>query len=140
MEYPKQEVKTGNSARATVCRRDIATIYGDAAPPSSGNPDYSTEVAADVLVEILEVSGGESVRGKQIEANVRFVVTMPWISEINLYARHKIEVGSGDYEGFELFTERVHRVHDRSRPRMLQLHCRYAEPQVVFPASAIPEE
>lgn len=123
MEYPKQEHKTGSTQRATIAKRDIVTIYADAAPGGAANPQYTQLLGRDIPAEILQVSGGEIVRGKQVEADTGFVVSIDWIEGITINARCSVLVGSGFYAGQTLYTQRVHAETARSRPTNLQLHC-----------------
>jgi hypothetical protein len=123
MEYPKQET----SRRATVSKRDRVTIYADAASGGSSNPNYSQLLAEAIPAEILQVTGGERIRGKQVEANTQFVVSIDNLPDITLNARCKILVTSGVYQNSELYSHRVHFETDRSRPRAIQLHCRSKE-------------
>lgn len=123
MEYPKQEIKTGNSKLATVSRRDVVAIRADAAPGGASNPQYTQELGSQIMAEILQVSGGEVVRGKQVEANTSFVVSIRWISGLAVDAKCEVEVLSGVYAGQKLYTRRVHFETERSRPKGIQLHC-----------------
>jgi hypothetical protein len=124
MDYPKQEVKTGFSKRATVSRRDRITIAQDAAPGGSSNPQYTQLLATGVPAEVLQVAGGEYIRGKQVEANTTFVISIGNLPNILLDARCQITVLSGVYKNMVLYNHRVHFETDRARPRMIQLHCK----------------
>lgn len=123
MEYPQQEHKTGNTQRATVSKRDIVTIYQDAAPGGATNPEYSQLLGEDIPAEVLQVAGGEMVRGKQVESGTSFVVSVAWIDGLSLSAKCSVVVGSGFYAGQTLYTRRIHTETNRSRPAAFQLHC-----------------
>lgn len=123
MKYPKQETVSGNSLRATVCKRDAVTIRRDDAAGGSANPDYSKLLAANVMAEVLQVSGGEFVRGRQVEAGTRFVITVDYLPDIAPTAKCEVEILSGVYVGQRLYTQRIEFETARGRPRDMQLHC-----------------
>jgi hypothetical protein len=123
VDYPKQEGASGNSQRATVAKRDIVTIYQDAAPGGASNPEYTQLLGENIPAEVLQVAGGESVRGKQVEAGTSYVVSINWVNGLNLNAKCSVVVGSGFYAGQVLYTRRIHVETDRSRPKAFQLHC-----------------
>lgn len=122
-EYPQQEGVSGNSRRATISKRDIVTIYADAAPGGASNPEYTLLLGEDILAEVLQVSGGEQIRGKQVEAGTSFVVSIAWIDGLSLNAKCAVTIGSGFYAGETLYTRRIHVETDRARPKAFQLHC-----------------
>lgn len=123
MEYPKQESATGTTRRATIAKRDVVTVYQDAAPGGATNPQYTQLLGENIPAEVLQVSGGEAIRGKQVEAGTSYVVSVAWIHGLRMDARCAVEVGSGIYAGQTLYTRRVMVETDRSRPMALQLHC-----------------
>lgn len=123
MEYPKQEIKSGNSTLATVAKRDVVAIRKDAAPGGAANPQYTLVLGSQVMAEVLQVSGGEMVRGKQVEANTHFVVSINWIDGLAVDAKCEVEILSGIYAGQKVYTKRVHFETDRNRPKAIQLHC-----------------
>ena len=123
MEFPKQEHKTGNTQRATVCKRDAVTIRRDNAAGGASNPVYDRLLAANVMAEIIQVSGGEMVRGRQVEANTQFVVTVDYVADLLPTARCEIEILSGIYVGQFVYTKRIEYETGRARPMNIQLHC-----------------
>lgn len=118
--FPKQ----ANESRAPIVYRDLVTILADTAPGGSGNPLYTTTIARDVPSEVRQVSGGEFVRGHQVDQVTVFVVGMRDNPLISPTSRLKIEVTSGQYKGQVLFTHRVLSENDHGRPARLQLHCK----------------
>jgi hypothetical protein len=117
-DYPKQESGT---VRGTVCYRDVVAIREDSAPGGATQPRYDRLLYGELLAEVLQVAGGEFVRGRQVEARTSFVVSvdvMPGISE-----RCEVEILSGPYSGRKVYVSRVHHETARSRPVNLQLHC-----------------
>jgi hypothetical protein len=118
--YPKQEIPR----RATVARRDRVTVRRESTPGGASNPIYSQLIAELVPAEVLQVSGGEVIRGKQVEGNTTFVISVGWLPEIKLDARCEITIESGVYRGSKIYTHRVHYETDRSRPVGVQLHGR----------------
>jgi len=123
-EYPLQQSASGTTRRATIARRDRVTIHVDAASGGSSNPSYTHLLAASVPAEVLQVSGGEQVRGKQVEATTTYVVSIDYLPGITLDQRCQITIISGVYNGTVIYTHRVHFETDRSRPKNMQLHCR----------------
>jgi hypothetical protein len=123
-DYPQQEIKTGQSKRATIAKRDRITMHADAASGGSSNPAYTSLIAASVPAEILQVSGGEFIRGKQVESNTQYVVSIDYLPSITVDAECQITVLTGVYNGLILHIHRVHFETERARPVNLQLHCR----------------
>jgi len=121
--YPKQEI----TRRATVAKRDRVAIHADAAAGGSSQPAYTNQLAASLPAEVLQVSGGEMVRGRQVEAITTFVVSINDLPGVTLSARCRITVLSGAYSGTVLYVHRVHYETDRSRRRAIQLHCKEQE-------------
>jgi hypothetical protein len=118
--FPKQ----ASESRAPIVYRDLITIWADAAPGGSGNPLYTTSIGRDVSAEVMQVSGGETVRGHQVDQVTAFVVGMRDNPLINPTSRLKVEVTSGQYKGQVLYTHRVLRENAHGRPARLQLHCK----------------
>jgi hypothetical protein len=121
-EYPKQE---SGSVRGTVCYRDAVTIREDSAPDGASQPVYDRIVHPELLAEVLQVSGGEFVRGKQVEARTAFVVSIDTVPGIHV--RCEVEILTGPYAGRRIYVGRVHHESARSRPENLQLHCAVAQ-------------
>lgn len=101
--------------------RDVVCIRADAAPAGSTQPKYTNVLYADLLAEVLQVSGGEFVRGKQVEARTSFVITVDQMPGID--NRCEVEILTGPYEGRKVYVGRVHAETARSRPIGYQLHC-----------------
>jgi hypothetical protein len=117
-EYPKQET----ASRATIARRERVTIHRDAAAGGASQPSYTQLLGASVPAEILQVAGGEVVRGRQVESHTRYVVSIGYLPGMSLDARCKIAVLSGVYTGLDIYTHRVHYETSRGRPVAIQLH------------------
>lgn len=113
--------------RAPIVKRDRVSIYVDDAEDGSSQPDYSLLICKDVPAEILQVSGNEFVRGKQVEAIVSFVVSVRDNPLIRLNARCKLVILSGVYKDQEIFLHRIHYETEHGRPVQLQLHCKNSE-------------
>lgn len=64
-----------------------------AATPTDGetNPTYST-VASNIPAEVLEVSGGEYIRGRQVEAGLNAVITIRYRSDVTV--QHRVKYGT----------------------------------------------
>lgn len=128
MELPMQEHRYGGeNQRGPVSRRNIVSIYMDQASGGSSNPLYTKTLAENVRAEILQVSGGEVIRGRQVEAIVTFIVSCRYIPRLAVNARCKVIVGSGVYKGRELFTHRIHYTDGRSRAKFMDMHCKDIE-------------
>ena len=123
-DYPQQEIKTGQSKRATIAKRDRITIHADAAVGGSSNPIYTSLLATAVPAEVLQVSGGEMIRGKQVEANTQYVISIDYFPSITVDAECQITVLTGVYTNMVVYVHRVHFETERARPVNLQLHCR----------------
>jgi len=118
MDFPKQE--TGN-IRGTVSYRDVCTIREDSADGGMGQPRYDRVVIQNLLCEVLQVSGGESVRGHTVEAGTAYVVCCN--IESGIHERCEVEILSGPYTGRKMYVGRVHYETGRARPMNMQLHC-----------------
>ena len=104
------------SNRVTVHR----AVYADGAT----NPTYSEEILTSVPAEVRQVSGGEIIRGKTVEAITSFVVSMRWIPPVTIEADCQVTVNSGPYAGQVLWVNRVLYEDQSGRPIRQQLHCR----------------
>ena len=117
-EYPKQETGT---VRGTICYRDVVAIREDCAPDGASQPKYDRLLYPELLAEVLQVSGGEMIRGKQVEAKTVFVVSCDFMPGI--HERCQLEILTGPYAGRKVYVGRVHHETARARPVNLQLHC-----------------
>ena len=124
MEYPAQQHKTGTGQRAPVSFREIVDVYTDAAKGGQSNPVYTDKLAANVHAEIIQVSGGEVVRGRQVEGVVSFVVTTRYLPTLDINSKTMIHICSGPHKETSVYAHRVFIEAQRGRPRMLQIHCK----------------
>jgi len=71
----------GHNVRAGKLRHRIdieqAAETGDGSP----NPEYSSLVTG-LPAEVMETTGGETIRGRQVEANIRAVIEIRYRSDI----------------------------------------------------------
>lgn len=118
MDYPKQEIGT---VRGTVSYRDACTVREDSADGGSGQPHYDRVVIQEMLCEVLQVSGGESVRGHTVQSDTSYVI----VCDIHqgIHPRCEIEILTGPYAGQRVYIGRIHFETARGRPVNLQLHC-----------------
>ena len=87
---------------------------------TDGNPEPTFSVmegGLDVPAEILYVSGGERVRGQQMEATATALVTIRWRSGVT--ARHRFDVGGEKLN--------ILRVYDPDNGRRVRLVCQCSE-------------
>lgn len=124
MEMPKQEHKTGLSQRASVSLRDLVTINKDNAPGGAANPSYGLELGTNIHAEILQVGGGEIVRGIAVEANTKFVVTINYHPSLGVDDKCEVVIGSGVYSGQKLYSNCIHFETPRGMRRKTQIHCK----------------
>jgi hypothetical protein len=99
----------------------VIAIREDSAPSGSSQPRYDRVLYAELLAEVLQVSGGEIVRGKQVEAKTSFVVSVDHVPGID--HRCEVEILTGPYAGRKVYVGRVHYETGRSRPVNIQMHC-----------------
>jgi hypothetical protein len=112
---------------APIVYRDLVTVRADAAPGGASQPSYTQVLAENLPAEVLQVSGGEVVRGKQVEAVTAFVVGCRYNPNLTLTARCQVSILSGVYAGQVVFVHRVHVENLHSRPARIQLHCKLTE-------------
>lgn len=111
-------------SNAPIAYRDRVAIYANAAPAGSTQPAYTTLLESSVPAEVLQVSGGEVIRGKQVEAITTHVVSMRRNPSITIDAQCRLTVLSGPYAGKQLPIHRVHYENMHGRPMRLQIHCK----------------
>ncbi len=111
-------------APAPICYRDRIDIHANAAVAGSTQPSYTDELCAQVPAEVLQVAGGEVIRGKTVEAITSHVVSMRNIPSISITAECRVTVNTGIYKGQLLYVHRVHFENMHGRPVRLQLHCK----------------
>lgn len=107
-----------------IAMRDLVSVFANAAAVGASNPEYTREIAKEIPAEILQVSGGESVRGKSVEAITAFVVSIRELPGVQITAECKVDVLSGPYKGQSIFIHRVHFENWHGRPVRVQLHCK----------------
>lgn len=111
-------------AKNQICYRDRVTVHTDAAAEGATNPSYSEELCRAVPAEVRQVSGGEVIRGKQVEAITQFVVSFRNIPTVAFSAKDRVTVLSGPFKNQYLFVHRVHFENMHGRPVRVQLHCK----------------
>lgn len=121
--FPKQDV----SRKATIVFRDRVRIFADAAAGGSSQPSYTEELADSLPAEIVQVSGGEFVRGKQTEAITAFVIGLRFNPSLMFTAKCQVTILSGVYKDQVVYVHRVLYEDAHGRPSRVQLHCRYLE-------------
>lgn len=99
----------------------------DQAAGGASQPDYSLEVSASLPAEVIQTSGGELVRGKQVEAITAFVVCIRFNAQLMFTAKCQITVLSGVYKDQVLYVHRVLYEDYHGRPTRIQLHCKRTE-------------
>lgn len=111
-------------APAPIVYRDRITVHRDAKADGATQPAYTDEILTLVPAEILQVSGGEVIRGKTVEAITAFVVSLRNIPTIPIGADCQVTVTSGPYKDQVLFVHRVYYENMHGRPVRQQLHCK----------------
>jgi hypothetical protein len=111
-------------APAPIVYRDRITVHRDARAAGSAQPAYTDEILTLVPAEILQVSGGEIIRGKTVEAITAFVVSLRNIPSVPIGADCQVTVTSGTYKDHVLWVHRVHYENMHGRPVRQQLHCK----------------
>lgn len=99
----------------------------DEAAGGSSQPSYTGEVAPSLPAEVIQTSGGEFVRGKQVEAVTVFVVCIRFNPSLMFTAKCQVTILSGVYQGQVLFVHRVLYENEYGRPARIQLHCKRTE-------------
>ncbi len=123
MDLPSQS----KSQHATIAFRDRVSIMADEASGGSSQPSYTSEVAASLPAEVIQTSGGEFVRGKQVEAITAFVICLRWNPSLMFTAKCQVTILSGVYQGQVLYVHRVMYEDKHGRPSRVQLHCKFTE-------------
>jgi hypothetical protein len=123
VDLPKQST----SRRATIAFRDRVSIMADEASGGSSQPSYTSEVAPSLPAEVIQTSGGEYVRGKQVEAITVFVVCLRFNPSLMFTAKCQVTILSGVYQGQVIYVHRVLYENEHGRPAGIQLHCKRTE-------------
>ncbi len=105
--------------------RDRIKIYKDVADEGEITPDW--EALGCLPANINNVSGGETLRGKQILSEVNYVVEIRHISCID--SEMRIEVLTGPHKGKILNINVINTIERRKplRPFLMQLQCTASE-------------
>jgi hypothetical protein len=123
VDYPKQS----QSPNATIAFRDRVRIMADEASGGASQPAYTDELAASLPAEVVQTSGGEYVRGKQVEAVTAFVVCLRFDPQMMFTAKCQVTILSGVYRNQVLYVHRVLYEDRHGRPVRIQLHCKRTE-------------
>ena len=100
--------------------RHFVTIQQATAPTDGETVRTWTDQYAEVPAEIVNVSGGETLRGRQVEATVNAVIRHHWVDGIT--SQHRYTHGSDTFEITSVFDDGVDG--DRNeRSRYLRAHC-----------------
>jgi len=113
--------------RATIAMRDRVKIMADAASGGASQPSYTRSIASSIAAEVLQTSGGEVIRGKQVEAITAFVICLRWNAGLMFTAKCQVTVLSGVYEDSVCYVHRVLYESEHGRPSRVQLHCKLKE-------------
>lgn len=111
-------------APAPIVYRDRITVHRDARADGATQPDYSDEILTAIVAEVRQVSGGEIIRGKTVEAITSFVVSCRYIPSILIDADCQVTVLSGPHKDQVLWVHRVFYENMHNRPVRQQLHCK----------------
>lgn len=101
--------------------RDMGDIHPDTRDDNDPQPVYTTTLYSDVPCEITAVGGGETYRGRQLEANVDYVIRCHTLE--NVAPDMQFEVTGGPYRGKTLGISRVLPGVFRGRAMMMDLYC-----------------
>ena len=104
--------------------RSRITIQTDTSNPDAPQPSFTGTLVTDWPATVKAVGGGESLNGRQIEANVTWVVEAHWGGAITAATpRNRITVSKGEYAGRLLNIERIVPVEGRAKPHAMEFHC-----------------
>ena len=123
MSLPNQ----GTTRMAPIAYRDRVQIMADQASGGASQPAYTSEVAASLPAEVIQTSGGEIVRGKQVEAITAFVICLRFNPALMFTAKCEVTIMSGVYKNQVVFVHRVLYENEFGRPARVQLHCKHVE-------------
>lgn len=108
------------------CYRDRCTIRRRVEATNDPQPNYSGDAAIvlrSVPCTVINVSGGETRRGRQIEATIQWLIEMPSQRSNAVRAAMVVEVTAGKYAGTVLEIEKVVELTPRAKPPKLELQC-----------------
>lgn len=104
--------------------RSRITIQTDASTGDNPQPSFTGTLVSDWPATVRAVGGGENANGRQIEANVTWVVEVHWGGGITaVVPRNRVLVSKGEFSGRLLNIERVMPIEGRARPHSMELHC-----------------
>ena len=102
--------------------RDVVNLRGDSSTKDKANPGYGGEpFAIGISADIEAVGGGEVIRGRQIEANIKYIVQLRHRTDVTHKTR--VEVTGGQYAGSILNVARITPRRERGRPPLIELDC-----------------
>jgi hypothetical protein len=112
---------------APIVFRDRVQIMADEASGGASQPAYTAEVASSLPAEVIQTSGGEIVRGKQVEAITVMVVCLRFNPSLMFTAKCQVTILSGVYKDQVVYVHRVLYENEHGRPARVQLHCKHVE-------------
>lgn len=84
--------------------RHICTFRQDSSAAGSQEADYSTVALKDVPCNVRDVTGGEVVRGRQMEATTTHLIETRYYDAIYNCEPAKMRI---DFEGLEMHVSRI---------------------------------
>ena len=103
--------------------KDLVTIKPNSATANDPDPDYTgSATVEELLAEVSPVHGQEKFRGKQIQADIEWIVEVRYREDLN--ATDRVDVVGGPYNGRILNIESLVPVRREAEPMMLELHCK----------------
>jgi hypothetical protein len=104
--------------------RSRITVQTDSSSRGKPNPTHATALVSGWPATIQAVSGGEVLRGRQIEPHIRWVVTVHWGGAITtVKQKMRVLVTAGLFNGKTLHIESILPEERTGRPHAMQLHC-----------------
>lgn len=103
--------------------RDMISITADAKAINVPDPDYSGDpLYDDVPCKISNVSGLETVRGRQLQAECTHLVELHYLPDIEPTMR--ISVTGGVFNGRTLGITAIREIDEDGKPQRLELSCK----------------
>ena len=113
------------TAQVTGRMRDRVLLYQDGATGDSADPDNVRMAGTPEPCEIIDLKGGEVIRGRTFEANIAALVTMTLNSRTaKLNARSMLLGRSFPWFNVQLFVNAVGIKKINGIPRLIELDCR----------------
>lgn len=119
--------KQSTARMAPLAYRDRVSIMADAAAGGASQPSYTFEVVPSLPAEVIQTSGGEVVRGKQVEAITAFVICLRYNPSLMFTVKCQVTILSGVYKDQVVYVHRVLYGNEHGRPVRVQLHCKHTE-------------